>query len=245
MLKRRLRIILVSAITVSALAILLVWAGWRLGNSRSYQLFGHLLTRVKTTDSVVALTLDDGPLPIFTDSVLGILADSNVHATFFVVGAALAEHAELGRRIVSAGHELGNHSYSHHRLVFKTPGYVRHEVEATDSLITAAGQGNPPYFRPPYGKRLVILPWILSRAGRTTVLWDLEPDTYPRIARDPARIVEYVMARVRPGSIILLHTETAPRGPAREALPALIGRLKAAGYTFATISELARHAQRS
>lgn len=235
---RKGRFILATTVVASTGALCLAWAGWHLSKSRSYQLFGTLVTRVETADSVVALTLDDGPAPGFTDSVLTILADSNVRATFFVVGVPLAEHVDLARRIAQAGHELGNHSYSHHRLVFKTPAYVRHEIQSTDTLIRAAGQRGAIHFRPPYGKRLVILPWLLSRSGRTTVLWDVEPDTYPEIARDPARIVDHVVRNVRPGSIILLHVETLGRAPGRAALPTLIGALRAAGYEFVTVSEL-------
>ena len=236
---RAVRILVASAV-VAVAAVGIAWAGWNLSNSRSHQLFGQLVTRVETDDSVIALTLDDGPLPVYTDSVLRILADANVHATFFVVGAALEDQLDLGRRIVQEGHELGNHSYTHHRLVLKTPAYIRHEVEGTDSLIRSVGHQGPIHFRPPYGKRLFLLPWFLSRTGRVTVLWDLEPDTYPGIARDHERIVEYVARNVRPGSIILLHTETASRAPARAALPTLIGALRAAGYRFVTISELMR-----
>jgi peptidoglycan-N-acetylglucosamine deacetylase len=240
MLTRRARVVLSVALATSIAAVGLAWGGWRLSNSRSYQLFGQLVTRVETDDSVVAITFDDGPLPMYTDSVLRILADSNVPATFFVVGEALADHLDLGRRIVREGHELGNHSYTHHRLVLKTPGYVRHEVEGTDSLIRTVGQHGAIHFRPPYGKRLVMLPWLLWRSGRVTVLWDVEPDTYPGIARDPTKIVEYVLNHVKPGSIILLHTETAGRAPARAALPRLIGALRAVGYQFVTVSELMR-----
>jgi peptidoglycan/xylan/chitin deacetylase (PgdA/CDA1 family) len=81
--------------------------------------------------------------------LLHVLADSNVHATFFVIGSSLAGHLALGRRLVEAGQELGNHSFTHHRLVFKTPGYIRHEVAATDSLIRAVGQHGEIPFRPP------------------------------------------------------------------------------------------------
>lgn len=211
--------ILATAVVVSLGGVVLAWGAWRLSKSRSYQLFGDLVTRVETTDSVVALTFDDGPVPRYTDSVLAILADSSAPATFFVVGSALAEHPDLARRVVQAGHELGNHSYSHHALVFKTPTYVRHEIQNTDTLIRAAGQRGAIHFRPPYGKRLVILPWLLSRAARTTVLWDLEPDSYPAIGRDPARIrgpcaderpsgIDHPIARGDPGAC------TGPRRPA-------------------------------
>lgn len=236
---------LVTGSAAVAGVLVLAWGGWTLSKSRSLQLFGELVTRVATADSVVALTFDDGPVPGYTDSVLAILADSSVHATFFVVGGAVAAHPDLARRAVSAGHELGNHSYSHHRMLFKTPGYVRREIHDTDTLIRAAGERGLIHVRPPYGKRLVILPWLLSRTDRLTVLWDLEPDSYPAIAREPGRIVEHVMRGVRPGSIILLHVETPGRGPARAALPPLIGALRAAGYELVTVSELLRRGSRT
>jgi len=242
MMSRKIRTTVVTVTATSFAMLALAWAVWELSNSRSYQLFGELVARVETLDSAVALTFDDGPVPGYTDSVLTLLADSSVAATFFVVGEALAEHADLARRIVHSGHELGNHSYSHHSLVFKTPTYVRHEIHSADSLIRAAGQHGAIPFRPPYGKRLVILPWVLARAGRTTILWDLEPDSYPAIARDPAQIVDHVLRNVRPGSIILLHVENPGRASGRAALPSLIGSLRAAGYEFVTVSELMRRA---
>jgi peptidoglycan/xylan/chitin deacetylase (PgdA/CDA1 family) len=226
-------------------AIAVVWAGWKLSKSRRYQIFGELVTRVETADSVVALTFDDGPVPRYTDAVLEVLADSNVRATFFTIGAALRGHPDIAARIVRAGHELGNHSYSHHRLVLKSPGYVRREIRETDSLIRSAGYRETIPFRPPYGKRLVVLPWILSRDDRPLILADLEPDSDPRNARDAARIVEYIERNVRPGSIILLHVEVPSRAAGREALPSLIGTLHAAGYRFVTVSELLRRRRRS
>jgi peptidoglycan/xylan/chitin deacetylase (PgdA/CDA1 family) len=245
MMRRKTRLRLATTAVVALVTLFLAWAVWQLSNSRSYQLFGDLVTRVETQDSVVALTFDDGPVPGYTDSVLAVLVDSGVVGTFFVVGAELEQHGDLARRILQAGNELGNHSYSHHPLVFKSPTYVRHEIQTTDSLIHAAGQHGAIPFRPPYGKRLVVLPWLLAQAGRATVLWDVEPDSDPAIARDPARIVDDVLRNVRPGSIILLHVEIPRRAPGRAALPNLIGSIRAAGYEFVTVSELMRRAKSS
>ena len=226
---------------VSALLIGVTWVGWQLSNSRTRQLFGTFVTHVNTPDSVIALTFDDGPTIPYTDSVLAVLAEYDVPATFFAVGAALARQPAVTARIVAAGHELGNHSYSHRRMVLKTPGFVRREIEETDSLIQAAGQSWPAPFRPPYFKRLVILPWYLARTDRPAVLADIEPDSY---LRDSTAIVRHVLERVRPGSIIVLHVEVGSRLSSRAALPALIARLRDQGYTFVTVSELLRRAER-
>jgi chitin deacetylase len=230
------RALLAIAVAISAL-MLFAWGTLQLMNSRRVQLVGDLVTRVETMDSAIALTFDDGPVPVYTDSVLGILDELEVRATFFMVGSAIERHPEIAAEVRARGHELGNHSYTHARLVFKAPSRIRHEVDATDALIRAAGQTGEIFFRPPNGKRLIVLPWYLARQNRPVVLWDLEPDTYHNNADD---VVEYVLNRVRPGSILLLHVEIPSRVQNRLALPRIIRGLRARGYRFVTLSELMR-----
>lgn len=217
------------------LLALLAQEGLRISNSRTHQLFGDLVTSVETSDSIVALTFDDGPVPIYTDSVLAMLNGLQVPATFFMVGSGIRKHPEIAKRVVAQGSELGNHSLNHRRLVLKTPSYVRHEIEATDTLMRAAGQAGDIFFRPPFGKRLVVLPLYLARHHRPAVLWSLEPDTYHSQADG---MVTYVTQNVRPGSIVLLHVEAAGRSQGRLALPRIVAELRAAGYRFVTLSEL-------
>jgi peptidoglycan/xylan/chitin deacetylase (PgdA/CDA1 family) len=213
-------------------------SGWRLHKSRSYQLFGELVQRVETTDSVVALTFDDGPTKGFTAEVLRILDRAGARATFFVVGSNVERWPEDASAMVEAGHEIGNHSYSHGTLVLRGPASVRSEVLRTDSLIRAAGHTGEIHFRPPYGKKLIVLPWVLSRLGTRTVLWDIEPESFQDVATDPARIREHVLERVSPGSIILLHTFFESRRSTLNALPDLIAELQDRGYRLVTVSEL-------
>src|SRR5215210_5068368 len=157
---------------LSAAALLLV-AGlaalWQASRSRTFQFFGQLVPRVNTSQKVVALTFDDGPTPGATGQILSVLEEEHVRATFFVTGAELEMNMAEGRRLVAAGHELGNHSYSHARMILVTPSFVRREVERTDELIREAGQQGEIFFRPPYGKKLFALPYYLSRTGRKTV----------------------------------------------------------------------------
>jgi peptidoglycan-N-acetylglucosamine deacetylase len=233
-----LRRIVRSVIIASAIAatfVILVAGTWRLHRSRSVQLFGELVTFVATSDSVVALTFDDGPSAPYSDSILDLLHAERVAATFFVIGSAVERHPALARRMVEEGHELGNHSYSHRRMVPASLGTVRHEVETTDSLIRAAGAAGRIHFRPPYGKRLVVLPWYLARTDRTTALWTLEPDSW---FRDRDAMARHVLDNVRPGAIILLHVELPSRAEERAALSAIIAGLRQQGYGFVTLSEL-------
>lgn len=230
------RIVLASLATTAALAGI-GWGGLQLSNSRTYQLAGDLLTRVETHDSVIAITFDDGPSPIYTDSVMDLLAEFDAKATFFMVGSRMAEHPDVARRVVQRGHEIGNHTFDHPRMVLKRPSTIRHQVETTDSVIREAGQRGEIWFRPPYGKRLLGLPLYLRRHDRPVVLWDLEPDTYHNRASD---VVAYVAERVRPGSILLLHVEFPGRSQNREALAQLLPILSSRGYEFVTLTELVR-----
>lgn len=211
------------------------WGSWRLSNSRTHQLVGELVRRVETSDSVVALTFDDGPTPIHTDSVLATLAEFDVPATFFMVGQAMERNAEVVNRVVAQGHELGNHSYSHRQLLLRLPGTIATEIETTDSLIRATGQAGQAFVRPPYGKRLLGLPMYLARRNRPVVLWDLEPDTYHARAEG---MTQYVLERVQPGSIILLHVEIPSRRQGRAALRSIVAELQSRGFRFVKLSEL-------
>lgn len=209
-----------------------------LANSRTFQLGGHLVARVSTSQRVVALTFDDGPSNSRVEDVLSLLREADVPATFFVIGNQLAANRTAAERLVLAGHELGNHTYSHNRMLFKSPGFIEQEVEDTDRLIRAAGYPGPISFRPPYGKKLLLLPQYLARTGRTTVMWDIEPDSYPAVNRDASLITAHVLERVQPGSIILLHPWPESAAATRQAIPRIADELKAQGYRFVTVSEL-------
>jgi chitin deacetylase len=221
-----------------ALVGVTIYGGWHLSRSRSFQLFGDLYTRVQTTEKVVALTFDDGPTAQALQSLLPVLRERDVRATFFVIGAQLEQYPELGRTLVDQRHEIGNHSYSHARMVFKSPAFVREELSRTDALIRQAGYSGEIHFRPPNGKKLVVLPFLLSRERRATIMWDVEPDSDPGTARNAERIVSETISQVQPGSIILLHVMYKSGAPSLAAVPQIIDILKSRGYRFVTVSEL-------
>jgi peptidoglycan-N-acetylglucosamine deacetylase len=227
---------LVVAALVGVLAVL--FGAWRFSNLRTFQLFGELVPRVETTAKAVALTFDDGPTPDATDEVLSVLRERGARATFFLIGADIEQHPELARRIAEEGHEIGNHSFSHQRMVLKTPSFIREEIERTDRLIREAGYEGPIQFRPPYGKKLVLLPYYLSRTNRKTIMWDVEPDSYAEIGKDPDKITRYVLDHARPGSIIILHVMYESRAPSMKSVPGVIDGLKERGYELKTVSDL-------
>ncbi|MBN2822241.1 MAG: polysaccharide deacetylase family protein [Coriobacteriia bacterium] len=224
-----------------ALAVAMIVTGvglYQLTKSRSLQLVGELVHRVETGERVVALTFDDGPTPEYTDQVLQELEAHDAAATFYLVGTAAEDHPDLVAAIVKAGHELGNHSYSHPRMYFISTAMVKREIEQTDEIFRAAGYSGPITFRPPGCKRLLTTPLYLASTDRTTVTWDLEPDSLSEIADDADALADYVVDNIRPGSIVLMHVMYDGREPSRAALPEILKRLEAEGYRFVTVSEL-------
>lgn len=223
---------------VGILLLVLPPALWKLSGSRRYQVFGEIVARAPRVDSVVALTFDDGPTRGYTDTILALLRDRDVRATFFVTGRETEANLEEARRLVAEGHELGNHSYSHSRMELMGPEMIRKEIDRTDRAIREAGHTGAIYFRPPYGKKLFTLPWHLAQTGRTTIMWDLEPDSHAEIAGEAGRIVDHVVANAKPGSIILLHVMYESRSESMKAVSGIIDGLLGRGFSFVTISEL-------
>ncbi|WP_163509409.1 polysaccharide deacetylase family protein [Fodinicola acaciae] len=232
---KRWLIIASSAIVV---VLLLGYGGLKLVDSRTFQFFGGLTARVETGRKVVALTFDDGPDPAGTSQLLATLAREHVHGTFFLIGSALAQYPALGRQIAAAGHQLGNHTYSHERMVFCSPGFVESEITRTDALIRQTGFRGEIDFRPPNGKKGIALPWYLAQHNRKTIMWDVEPNSYPEVDRTAAATTSYVVSHVRPGSIVILHGMYANRQVTRDALGPIIDQLRTRGYRFVTVSEL-------
>ncbi|MGW3997265.1 polysaccharide deacetylase family protein [Amycolatopsis sp. NPDC004772] len=232
------------AIVVASVLVVVVAGAvtlFEVSKSPTFQFFGTLVDRVDTTEKVVALTFDDGPDPAGTKTILDTLHSRQVPATFFLIGRDMAAHPDLARDIAAAGHELGNHSFSHDRMIGVTPSWIADEVEATDALIRAAGYTGDILFRPPNGKKLFALPSYLSEHHRTTITWDVAPDSD---GTPPTATVERaVVDQVRPGSIVLLHAMYASREQTRRAIGPILDQLKQRGFRFVTVSQLlaARH----
>ncbi|MFA7216567.1 MAG: polysaccharide deacetylase family protein [Candidatus Paceibacterota bacterium] len=226
-------------IAILLAVIVVLYGTYKLMNSRTYQVFGVLITRVDTDEKVVALTFDDAPTA-YTNEVLDVLAQKQVTATFYAIGQQIEKYPDLTKKIVANGNELGNHSYSHQRIIFKSQDFINNEIQTTNRLIRQAGYEGKITFRPPNSKKLLGLPWYLDKHDIATVIWDVEPDTYGTTTEF---FVSNAIENTRPGSIILLHPLCDTCGEQRQALPLIIDALKQEGYTFVTVSELLQKAR--
>lgn len=224
------------AIPLSSIGLIAKYLYEKLATSYRFQLFGKMITRVKTAEKVVALTYDDGPNPPYTEALLDVLNRSNAKATFFVIGKSAETNETTVQRMLAEGHELGNHSYSHTKLINQKLSVVRAEVDKTDEVLKKAGVKSTIHFRAPLGLKRVRLPWELARRRKTNILWDVDPQDYKD--HTPEEIANFVVGNVKPGSIVLMHDGGGDRVRTVKATGLIATELQKQGYQFKTVSEL-------
>jgi peptidoglycan-N-acetylglucosamine deacetylase len=223
--------------------------------------FGPLVFAHFSADTearVLALSFDDGPYPPYTDALLDVLDAERVRATFFLTGASLAAHRELGRRMLRAGHVLANHSWDGSVLAFTAPVGIRARIERTDALLREIGWTGPIDFRAPRGMPGPVTLWVLWRTGHRHVLGTSVDDWLPPGRRDgdcllplalacptqdPDVIEARLLAAAEPGAILVVHDgfdggPGADRSGSVEAVRRVIPKLRAQGFAFATLPEL-------
>ncbi|WP_094606841.1 Peptidoglycan-N-acetylglucosamine deacetylase [Sporomusa silvacetica DSM 10669] len=195
------------------------------------------ISNVSTTQKVVALTFDDGPLNTSTPVILGVLQEKKVKATFFVVGERVKRFPSLVQQEVNEEHEIGNHTYNHPWLTGLNDRLIIEELEKTENEISKVVP-TPTLFRPPGGKYNDNTIKLARSRGYNTILWSIDTEDW----RSPpvGQIVNTVLNNVKPGSIILLHDGKYP-SPTAESLEYIIDNLRARGYEFVTVSELLQY----
>lgn len=196
----------------------------------------------ETAEKVVALTLDDGPDPVYTPQVLDILERFQVKATFFLIGRQAQVHPELVRAIKDRGQAIGNHSQNHHfYLSWLGPERMRAEVLDTQEVIFQINGEYPRYFRAPLGWVSSELVALCRELKLPIINGSIKAGDVSNPGTD--QIVESVLSRVQNGDIIILHDAGGVggyrnRSQTLEALPIIIERLKEKGYQFVFIDEL-------
>lgn len=186
------------------------------------------------TDSLVALTLDDGPEAGNTDRVLDVLARHDVRATFFLVGERIAREPCLALRIAREGHEVANHGWTRTPAFFLSGDRLVRDIARTDSLLRALG--DPVWYRPSVG---FYHRGVLRAADSTGYRLALGSLT----TNDPQNPFVGMQARhllreVRPGDVIVLHDGIGDRTKAPEILERVLPELKRRGFRVVTLSRL-------
>lgn len=181
--------------------------------------------------AVVALTFDDGPDHAGDTAILDILKARRVQATFLVIGSKVHAGADIVKRAVAEGHEIGNHSWSHPMMTEIPTERVLPELTETNDALAAIGV-RPAWFRPPFGDFDDGTVTAARAAGLRTVTWTLDTRDWKDGVDGPA-IAARVPKLMKPGSIILMHST---RAASAHALDALIDAGERAGLRFVTLS---------
>ncbi|MFS0689082.1 polysaccharide deacetylase family protein [Sporosarcina sp. 179-K 8C2 HS] len=185
---------------------------------------------VETVRKRVALTFDDGPDPKVTRQILETLQKHDAKATFFMLGSRVEYYSDIVNEVKEAGHELGNHTWTHANLTKLGPERIAKEIEKTSAIIEEVTGQQVASFRPPYG---AVNEAIHNMTGLPIVLWDV--DTLDWKYRDSARILQVVKEHVKDGSIILMHDIHQSTA---DGLNAVLTYLESEGYDFVTVGEL-------
>jgi cellulose synthase/poly-beta-1,6-N-acetylglucosamine synthase-like glycosyltransferase/peptidoglycan/xylan/chitin deacetylase (PgdA/CDA1 family) len=192
----------------------------------------------------IALTFDDGPDPRWTPKIAAILRHEHVPATFFVVGSQVARHPQIVRELVRDGNELGNHTFTHVALSNGPLWQRRLQLELTESVIVGVTGHYTRLVRPPYSATsdalTVSQEHALARAAAGRYLIVLANFDSEDWQRGPVRsIVRRASPPGTTGGIVMLHDGGGDRSHTVAALRVLIPQLKARGFRFVTVSNLA------
>lgn len=194
--------------------------------------------RADIRDKFVAITYDDGPYPPYTNQLLDVLDRYQVKATFFEIGRNIEKHPEIVPMIIARGNELGNHSYSHKDMMFKPREFLLSEIAKTDKLLLELGVKQESIsFRPPWGRRFVVLPYLLSQMHKKLIMWDVDSQDYEK-THSAEDIANRVINNVRSGSIVVMHDGGGDRSKTVAATDMIVKTLQSKGYAFKTVSEL-------
>ncbi len=192
--------------------------------------------RASTTDKKIAITFDDGPHPVYTDRILAVLKEEGITATFFTIGCNVEMYPTVVARIDEAGHEIGNHTYSHPQIKRITNDFLADEIERTDRLLCTLGVPRPTLFRPPQGICPGDFMKVLKNTEKIAILWNVDTRDWAHTPSD--EIVESVLSSISGGDIILFHDSVGGESTTIPAIKKLIPLLKERGYQFVTVSEL-------
>ena len=210
----------------------------------------YVVTRTGYMPGKVALTFDDGPDADWTPKILDVLKQKQVTGTFFMIGENAMAEPFLVRRVVDEGHEIGSHTFTHPNLALASTRGTRIELNATQRLIEASTGRSVRLFRAPYFGDAEpttadeLIPALTAqRAGYTNVGLHVDPNDWQRPGVDA--IVDTTLREVEAGNaeqsgqIILLHDGGGDRSQTLAALPRIIDGLRAKGYQFVPVSQLA------
>jgi peptidoglycan-N-acetylglucosamine deacetylase len=225
----------------AAVAVTAVSAAGYQSMAPTGQWYGRTFIGTSRASRQLALTYDDGPNDPYTMRLLEVLARHDVRATFFMMGCFVEQRADIAREVVKAGHVVGNHTFTHPSLTFKSADEVRTQLISCGRALTDAVGTHSNLFRPPFGARRPAVLRIARQLNLEPIMWNVTG--YDWSAPSAEAIEQKVTSRVRGGDVILLHDGGhrafgTDRSRTVTATDRLISRYKAEGFEFVTIPEM-------
>jgi peptidoglycan-N-acetylglucosamine deacetylase len=190
---------------------------------------------------LLAITYDDGPNDPHTLRLLEVLAKHGARGTFFCIGRYVQQRPDIVREIIKAGHIVGNHTFTHPMLIFKSASEIRREISGCRAALQDAIGEHSNLFRPPFGGRRPAVLRVVRELGLEPVMWNVTGYDWNA---PPAAVIERKISRkIRGGNVILLHDGGhkqmgADRANTVAATDHVIARYKSEGYEFVTIPQM-------
>jgi peptidoglycan/xylan/chitin deacetylase (PgdA/CDA1 family) len=178
----------------------------------------------------IALTIDDGPSPVYTPQILRLLERYGIAASFSMIGRNVAAYPGVAREVAAAGHLIVNHTWDHADLTRLRPPAVRDEITRAADAIHGATGAHPRILRAPYGAWSPAVLEYCAETRTTPLDWSVDPRDWARPG--VASIVNNIVRNTQTGSIILEHDGGGNRSQTVAALGIVIPRLLRAGYRF-------------
>lgn len=188
---------------------------------------------VQREEPLVALTFNCAWETNDIPQLLDLLEKENIKATFFLVGQWVERYPDSVRQIAAAGHEIGNHSYSHVDFVGEQENIILQQMDKTDALIRDLTGTSPGLARVPSGSYDSRVIRLLRRQGYEVIQWDVDSVDWQKPPAD--EMTRKVVENVQNGSIVLFHSGA---DTTMEALPDVIAGLREKGYRFTTVGNL-------
>lgn len=196
--------------------------------------FIKITCSAKTDKKEIAISFDDGPAVQYTPGILAVLKEHDVKASFFCIGKRIAGNEDILRQIYSAGHIIGNHSYSHH-FWFDMFGAKRmqEDLAMMDTAMQNVIDCKPRLFRPPYGVTNPNVKKAIERGNYIPIGWSLR--SMDTVTGKEEKLLQKALTGIKPGAIFLFH-DTSKTTLA--ILPRFIKEVKDAGYTIVGLDKM-------
>ena len=208
----------------------------------AYEKTGHVHWETNPKQKLVALTFDDGPHTEITPQILDLLAKYDAKATFFITGNKAVLAPEVVKRTFAEGHEIGNHTYNHPYSKNITPRKLLEELNSTDEVLKKITGQIPTLYRPVGGLYNDTIIETAIQNGKEVIMWSWDQDSLDWTHPPAAKMANYIINGMRPGSITLFHdwhpSEYSKNSQTVKAVETILKYLKDNQYKCVTVSEL-------